>query len=680
MNNPLLESHDLPPFDRILPEHVAPAIDTILAENREAIAALVHVAASWDAVPAVLEGLQDRLDQAWAPVSHLNAVMNSESWRAAYNEALPKLATYGTELGQNESLFRFYEAIEGSEDFSSFSAAQQKTIGNALRDFRLSGIGLPPEKKQRYADIVEKLSELSSKFSDNVLDATQAWELLLPDAARLGGLPDSALALLASLAEQKEKSGYRVTLDFPSYLAVMTYAEDRELRQSVYTAYVTRASEQGPQAGQFDNSILIDEILRLRHEEATLLGYANYAEVSLVSKMARSAKEVTDFLDDLARRTKPGAEKELRELRDFAGQHLGIADLQPWDVTFASEKLKEQKYAISQEMLRPYFPAPKVIAGMLSIAETLYGLYISERHDVVKWHDDVTYYEISEINDGESEVIASFWLDPYARANKRGGAWMADCRVRRRRNDGSLQKPVAFLTCNFTPSVGGKPALLTHDEVTTLFHEFGHGLHHMLTRIEVAAVSGINGVAWDAVELPSQFLENWCWEPEALALISGHVETAAPLPADLLEKMLAARNFQSGLMMLRQIEFASFDMQIHALDAVQTGDVQKTLDAVRQRVAVIQAPAFNRFQHGFSHIFAGGYAAGYYSYKWAEVLSSDAFSRFEEEGVMSPAVGQSFRETILAQGGSRDALELFVAFRGRGPKVDALLRHSGLQS
>ncbi|MDI1301636.1 MAG: oligopeptidase A [bacterium] len=676
MNNPLLEAHDLPPFDRIRPEHVAPAIDTILAENRVAIAALAQAPASWEAVPAVLEVLQDRLDQAWAPVSHLNAVMNSEAWRSAYNDALPRLAAYSTELGQNEDLFRAYETIERSSDFAAFSAAQQKTIRNALRDFRLCGIGLAPEKKQRYAEIVEKLSELTSKFSDHVLDATQAWELLLPDASRLGGLPASALALLASLAGQKEKSGYLVTLDFPSYLAVMTYAEDRALREAVYTAYVTRASDQGPQAGQFDNSALIDDILRLRHEEAQLLGYENYAEVSLVSKMARSAQEVTDFLNDLAVRTKPGAQKELQELREFAGTQLAIADLQPWDVTFASEKLKEKKYAISQEMLRPYFPAPKVIAGMLRIAEILYGLSIRERHDVVKWHDDVTYYEISE----HAQVIASFWLDPYARANKRGGAWMADCRVRRRRADGSLQKPVAFLTCNFTPSVGGKPAQLTHDEVTTLFHEFGHGLHHMLTRIEVAAVSGINGVAWDAVELPSQFLENWCWEPQALALVSGHVETGAPLPEDLLEKMLAAKNFQSGLTMLRQIEFASFDMEIHALASVLAGDVQKTLDAVRQRVAVIPAPAFNRFQHGFSHIFAGGYAAGYYSYKWAEVLSSDAFSRFEEEGVMNPAVGQSFRETILAQGGSRDALELFVAFRGREPAVDALLRHSGLSA
>lgn len=675
MNNPLLESHALPPFDRILPEHVAPALDAILADNRAVIAALGKAAADWASVPAVLEQLQDRLDQAWSPVSHLNATMNSEAWRQAYNEALPKLAAYGTELGQNETLFRVYEKIAASPAFAGFSAAQKKTVENALRDFRLSGIGLPEAGKKRFAEIVEKLSELSSKFSDNVLDATQAWELLLPDASRLEGLPESALALLASLAQQKEKNGYRVTLDFPSYFAVMTHAQDRALREQVYTAYVTRASDQGPNAGKNDNSALIDEILTLRHEEAQLLGYASYAEVSLVPKMASSPKQVMDFLDDLAQRTKPGAEKELVELREFAASDLGIADLQPWDVTFASEKLKEKKYSISQEQLRPYFPAPKAIAGMLKIAEKLYGLAIVERHDIVKWHADVTCYEISE----GGKPVAIFYLDPYARANKRGGAWMADCRVRRRVQGGSLQNPVAFLTCNFNPPVDGKPALLTHDEVTTLFHEFGHGLHHMLTRIDVAAVSGINGVAWDAVELPSQFFENWCWEPEALAIMSSHVETGEPLPQALLEKMLAAKNFQSGLMMLRQLEFAAFDMEIHALPEIKPDSVQKVLDAVRARVAVIKPPAFNRFQHGFSHIFAGGYAAGYYSYKWAEVLSSDAFSRFEEEGVMNPEVGRAFRDTVLAQGGSRDALELFTEFRGREPKVDALLRHSGLQ-
>jgi oligopeptidase A len=675
MNNPLLESHDLPPFDRIQPEHVVPAIEAILAENRAAIAALSQGAGTgWEDVPAAMERLQDRLDRVWSPVSHLNKVMSSEASRAAFNEVFPKVATYATELGQNEALFRVYEGIEKSPGFEALSLAQQKTVRNALRDFRLSGIGLAPEKKKRFVEIAQRLAELSSKFADNVLDATQGWEKLLPDAARLRGLPDSALGLLASLAQQKEQSGYRITLDFPSYIAVMMHAEDRALREEVYTAFVTRASDQGPAAGRFDNTAILDETLKLRQEEAQLLGYANYAEVSLVPKMARSPQEVMDFLNDLAARTRQGAERDLAELRDFARTELDIADLQAWDVTFASERLKQKKYSISQEMLRPYFPAPRVIAGMFRIAETLYGITIHERHDVPVWHPDVTYYEISE----NGEVIASFYLDPYARANKRGGAWMGDCRIRRRREDGSLQKPVAFLTCNFNPPVDGKPALLTHEEVSTLFHEFGHGLHHMLTRIEVAAVSGINGVAWDAVELPSQFFENWCWGHEPLQMIGGHVDTGAPLPKDLLERMVDARNFQSGLVMLRQIEFALFDMEIHALPDIRPGDVQKTLDAVRRRVAVIHPPAFNRFQHSFSHIFAGGYAAGYYSYKWAEVLSCDAFSRFEDEGVMSPEVGRDFRDTILAQGGSRDALELFVAFRGREPKVDALLRHAGL--
>ena len=674
MSNPLLESYTLPPFDRLLPEHVVPGIDAILAENRAAIAKLGSAPATWEAVPAVLEQLQDRLDHAWAPVSHLNAVMNSEAWREAYNGTLPKLAAYSTELGQNEALFTVYEALEKSRGFADFNQAQQQSIRYALRDFRLSGIGLPADKKKRFADIQEKFAELSSGFADSVLDATQAWGLCLDDDSRLGGLPDSAKGLLAALAQQKDQSGYRITLDAPSYLAIMMHAEDRGLREAVYIAYVTRASDQGPQAGRFDNSARMVEILRNRQEMAALLGYANYAEVSLVPKMAETPRQVIDFLNDLALRTRSGAERELAELRAFARDELGLVELQSWDVAFASEKLKEKKYAISQEQLRPYFPAPKVINGMLKIAEILYGLEIHERHDINVWHDDVTYYEISE----HGEVVASFYLDPYARENKRGGAWMADCRVRRRGADGKLQKPVAFLTCNFSPPVDGKPALLTHDEVTTLFHEFGHGLHHMLTRIEVAAMSGINGVAWDAVELPSQFHENWCWEPRALELISGHVETGAPLPEDLLDKMLAAKNFQSGLTMLRQLEFALFDMELHQRTEFGPDTVQQVLDSVRARVTVLTPPAFNRFQHGFSHIFAGGYAAGYYSYKWAEVLSADAFSRFEEEGVMNPETGRHFRETILAQGGSRPAQELFAEFRGRAPAVDALLRHSGL--
>jgi oligopeptidase A len=675
MNNPLLEQHILPPFTAIAPDQVQPALDAILADNRAAISALATTAPTWASLPALMENLDDRLSQAWSPVAHLNAVVNSPAWREAYNGSLPKLSAYGTEVGQNETLCNAYKALAASPEFATLDNARQMVISNALRDFRLSGVDLPAAEKKRYADIAERLSAISAKFSDNVLDATQAWSKHITDEAELAGLPDSAKDLLRQLAAAKELPGFRITLDFPAYVAVMTHADSRALREEVYTAFVTRASDQGPNAGQFDNSAVIEEILALRHEQAVLLGYGNFAELSLVPKMAESVSQVLDFLEDLAVRAKPGAVRDLEALRAFAAEKLGIAELRPWDHIYASEKLKEARYSISQEQLRPYFPAPRVIDGMLRIAEKLYALEIRENTTVERWHSDVTYYEIYE----NGQQVASFFLDPYARANKRGGAWMADCRVRRRLPDGSLQLPVAFLTCNFNPPVDGKPALLTHTEVTTLFHEFGHGLHHMLTRVEVAAVSGINGVAWDAVELPSQFFENWCWEKEALGLMSGHVDTGEPLPAALLEKMLAARNFQSGLQMLRQIEFALFDMKIHAGPALDIEGVQAVLNTVRARVTLLEPPAFNRFQHSFSHIFAGGYAAGYYSYKWAEVLSADAFSRFEEEGIFNATTGQSFRDNILAQGGSREAAELFRAFRGREPSVDALLRHSGLQ-
>lgn len=673
MSNPLLESHALPPFSRILPEHVVPAIETILADSRARVAELVsQTTPGWDSLPAVMEELDDRLNQAWSPVSHLNAVSNSEAWREAYNACLPLLSAYATEIGQNEVLCGLYRELKEGPVFTTLDQAQQQVVDNALRDFRLSGVDLPAEKKQRYAEIAERLSTLCSKFSDNVLDATQSWKLHLPDELRLGGLPDTARALLAQLARQNDLPGHAVTLDFPSYLAVMTHAEDRSLREEVYTAYVTRASEVGPDAGKFDNSALIEEILALRQEEAVLLGYESYADVSLVPKMASSVDEVVRFLGDLAVKARPYAQKDFAELQQFARERFGLEDLKPWDVTYVSEKLREEKYAISQEQLRQYFPAERVVAGMFDIVTRLFSVEIRKVQADV-WHEDVGYYEILE----SGAVIASFYLDLYARANKRGGAWMADCRVRRVRAEG-VQKPVAFLTCNFNPPVDGRPALLTHDEVTTLFHEFGHGLQHMLTRVNVAGVSGINGVAWDAVELPSQFMENWCWEPEALALLSGHVESGEPLPQDLLQKMLAAKNFQSGMQTVRQLEFGLFDMEIHRQRGLTIADVQRILNEVRARTAVIPAPAFNRFQHGFTHIFAGGYAAGYYSYKWAEVLSADAFSRFEEEGIFNGATGKAFRDTVLALGGAVNAAEVFRAFRGREPSVEALLRHSGM--
>lgn len=680
MPNPLLETHELPPFSAIKPEHVEPAVRALIEEGRahlqQLLANLDEV--NWDNLVKPLEDQGDKLDQAWAPVSHLNAVTNNEALRAAYNTSVGLLTEYATEVGQNAELYQAYQRLADSPAFATLSAAQQQTINNALRDFRLGGVALSGEKKTRFGEIQKRLSELSTQFSNNVLDATQAWHKQFDTAEALAGLPESALAQAAQAATQRQLTGYLVTLDFPSYLAVMMYADNRDLRREVYTAYVTRASAEGKKAdgssaAGWDNSELIRETLALRHELAQLLGFANYAERSLASKMAESPTQVLNFLNELGQKSKPLATRDVDELRAFAAER-GCDDLQAWDATYYSEKLRVEKYAVSQEELRPYFPAERVISGMFEVVNKLYGIDIVQVAGFDSWHPDARFYHI--FNNGEK--IASFYLDLFARENKRGGAWMADCRVRRKTANG-LQLPVAFLTCNFTPPVGEKPSLLTHDEVTTLFHEFGHGLHHMLTQIDIAAVSGINGVAWDAVELPSQFLENWCWEPEAIPLISAHYQTAEPLPQALLHKMLAAKNFQSGMQMMRQLEFSLFDFRLHAeYNPESPQDPQKVLDQVRSEVAVFQAPAFNRFQNSFSHIFAGGYAAGYYSYKWAEVLSADAFSRFEEEGIFNAQTGASFLREILQQGGSKAPMELFVNFRGREPSIAALLRHSGL--
>ncbi len=673
--NALLNPPALPVFAELVPEAVEPAIDQLLAAHRARIAELAaQTQPTWATLAAPLETLDDRLNAAWSPVSQINAVMNSDAWRAAYNACIPKLSAFGTEVGQNEDLFRAWQALRQSSGFTSLSPAQQRAVENALRDFRLSGIGLPAEQKQRFAEVSEQLSRLTSQFADQVLDATQAWSLTLTDSGRLAGLPENALSLLRSLAEGAGEAGWRVTLDMPSYLAVMTHARDRELREQVYTAYATRASEQGPQAGQFDNGPLISQILALRQEQAELLGFPHYAALSLEPKMAESVEQVVAFLLDLARKARPGAERDLAELRAFAVAELGIGDLQPWDVTYAAEQLKQQRYALSQEDLKPYFPAPRVIDGLFAVAQRLFGVSIVPAPELETYHPDVTAWAVQE----NGETRAWFYLDLYARARKRGGAWMADARVRRRRDDGSLQLPIAFLTGNFNPPVDGRPALLSHDEVTTLFHEFGHGIHHMLTEVEVAAVSGINGVAWDAVELPSQFMENWCWTPEGLALISGHVDSGEKLPQALLDRLLAARNFQSGLMTLRQLEFSLFDLEIHRRPGIDFAGMLKVLDEVRDTTSLLRPPAWNRFPCSFTHIFAGGYAAGYYSYKWAEVLSADAFSAFEREGVFNADTGRRFRQAILAQGGSRPAAELFREFMGRDPSPDALLRHTGL--
>ncbi|MGN5052791.1 oligopeptidase A [Aeromonas veronii] len=678
MNNPLLTMDSLPPFSQIKPEQVQPAVIQAIADCKQKISDVLaqRDPHTWDSLIAPLEEVNDRLSRIWSPVSHLNSVLNSEALREAHDACLPLLSEFQTYVGQHEGLYQAYLALSQSDDFPLLSGAQRKEIQNTLRDFRLSGIGLPAEAQQRYGEIQARLSELASRFSNNVLDATQGWHKLVVDEAELAGLPDSVRAAARQMAELKGKEGWLFTLDIPSYLPVMMYADNRELRAEMYEAFTTRASDQGPNAGKWDNSAIMSELLTLRRELAQLLGFANYAELSLATKMADKTEQVVSFLTDLAAKSLPQGKAELEEIRAFAAEQYGQSELAAWDLAYYAEKLKQHKFSISDEQLRPYFPASKVVKGLFEVVKRVFGMKVRERLGIDTWHPDVRFYDIFDADD---ELRGSFYLDLYAREHKQGGAWMDVCLGRRYRQDGSLQKPVAYLTCNFNGPVDGKPALFTHNEVVTLFHEFGHGIHHMLTRIDVAGVAGINGVAWDAVELPSQFLENWCWESEALAFISGHYETGEPLPADLLEKMLTARNFQAAMQMLRQLEFALFDFRLHQeFDPANPAQLPALLDEVRSQVAVMTPPAFNRFQHSFSHIFAGGYAAGYYSYKWAEVLSADAFSRFEEEGIFNPATGQSFLKNILEKGGSKEPMELFRAFRGREPKVDALLRHSGI--
>ena len=675
MQNPLLEQTGLPAFSQIKPEHAEPAIDQLLADNRRRIATLLDdvEAPSWDNVVEPIEEYEDRLGRAWSPVSHLNSVLNSDALRAAYNACLPKLSDYSTEMGHNEKLYAAYKAV--AEQASGLDEAQRKVLENALRDFHLSGVDLPADKKARFKAISQELSQLTSKYSENVLDANNAWSKSIDDPAALSGLPQSALDLARQTAQQRDQDGWLLTLDYPSYFPVMTYANDAALRREVYEAYQTRASDQGPQAGQYDNGENMRRILALRHEQAQLLGFVNYAQRSLARKMARSAEEVLRFLRDLAAKSKPQAERELAELRSFVAEHHGVAQLEPWDIAYYSEKLRQHRYSITQEEVKPYFPENRVVPGMFEVVGRLYGISFHEVDGIDVWHPDVKFYEI---RDHDGSLRGQFYFDLYARQNKRGGAWMGDCQSRMVTRTVE-QIPVAYMTCNFTPPVGDKPALLTHDEVETLFHEFGHGLHHMLTRVDYVAVSGINGVAWDAVELPSQFMENFCWERQALDLFAAHYQTGEKIPEELYQRMLAAKNFQSGMMMVRQLEFALFDFRIHLeYDPDRGARIYEILDEVREEVAVIKPPAWNRFAHAFSHIFAGGYAAGYYSYKWAEVLSADAFSLFEENGVFDEVTGQSFLRNILEMGGARDAMTLFVTFRGREPQIDALLRHSGI--
>ena len=677
MSNPLLENLTLPAFSRIRPEHVEPAVDQLLDEHRALLGSLLEKDGehTWETLFQPLEEKDDQLDRAWSPVRHLHSVADNDALRAAYNVCLPKLTDHATELGQNEDLFRVCKALAEGDEYAGLDIPRQKIINNALRDFRLSGIDLGQQEKNRYKELQQRLSKLQTRYEENLLDATHGWTRPVTDKALLGGLPDTALELAAETARRRDQAGWLFTLEYPSYQPVMTYAENREFRQEMYTAYNTRASEQGPNAGKWDNGPLMTEILSLRQELAALLGYRNYAEYSLVKKMADVPDDVMAFLHDLAARSKAVAQQELGDLEKFAAEEYGLQDLRAWDIPYYSEKLRQQRFDFSQEDLRPYFPADQVVEGLFSVVNRLYGLSISSREGIEAWHPDVRFFEIK---DDSGRRRGGFYLDLYARPQKRGGAWMDEC-VIRRLNNGAVQSPVAYLTCNFTPPVSGKPSLLTHDEVLTLFHEFGHGLHHILTLIDHAGVSGINGVPWDAVELPSQFLENWCWEREALDLFARHYQTGEALPEELFNRMQQARTFHAGMHMVRQLELALFDFRLHyERRGHDTGDIQSLLDEVRRDVAVVKAPPDNRFQHGFGHIFAGGYAAGYYSYKWAEVLSADAFSRFEENGIFDAATGRDFLHSILEQGGAREPMDLFVEFRGRKPVIDALLRHSGI--
>lgn len=678
MTNPLLENSQLPQFSKIQPEHIQPAIEKLIQDCRDTTEQVLNQPHfTWENFCEPLSEVNDRLSKAWSPVGHLNAVKNSPELREAYQACLPLLSEYGTWVGQHQGLYQAYLSLKNSTEFANYSQAQKKAIENSLRDFELSGISLPEAQQKRYGEIVARLSELNSQFSNNVLDATMGWEKIISDESQLKGLPESALQAAKQSAESKGVEGFRFTLEFPSYIPVLTYCENRELREEMYRAFVTRASEQGPNAGKWDNSAIMEEILTLRLELARLLGFERYTELSLATKMAENPQQVLDFLQNLANRSKAQGEKELAELLEFCKTQENVTALEPWDITFYSEKQKQALYSINDEELRPYFPEDRVLSGLFELVKRIFNIRAVERFDVDTYHKDVRFFDLL---DESNEVRGSFYLDLYAREHKRGGAWMDDCVGRKRKANGTMQKPVAYLTCNFNAPIGDKPALFTHDEVTTLFHEFGHGIHHMLTQIDIGDVSGINGVPWDAVELPSQFLENWCWESEALAFISGHYETGEPLPSDKLNQLIQAKNFQAAMFVLRQLEFGLFDFRLHHhYENGKSNQILDTLKQVKSEVAVIKDVEWARTPHSFSHIFAGGYAAGYYSYLWAEVLSADAYSRFEEEGIFNPTTGKSFLDNILTRGGSEEPMVLFERFRGRKPSLDALLRHKGIR-
>lgn len=678
MTNTTFSQNALPRFTDIKVSNIKPDVQNLINTNQKALNALLAQSTSytWNNLMQPLEDMSDDLNKFWSPISHLHGVMESEELRVAYNDTLPILTAYQTEMSQNENLFNAISFIANNAEFSSLNPAQKKIIENDIRDFKLAGVNLPPEKKLRIAELQQQLSQLTTKFSENLLDATHAWTLHLTDEKMLAGLPPQALQLAIDNAKQRGLEGFVLTLDQPSYSAAIQFLHDRELRKQLYGVYCTRASDQGPNAGKWDNTAVMNEILKIRNELAQLVGFNNFAEYSLAPKMAKTPDEVLHFLHDLLVRSKPIAENEYKELQDFAKKQDNLDKLEVWDTAYYSEKLRQAKFDFSQEDLRAYFPIEKVMPGLFTVMNKIFGIKIKQEEGINVWNPHVQFFTI---HDDKNELRGGFYVDLYARPHKRDGAWMDECRVRRLISGNGIQYPVAYLTCNFMPPVGNQPALLTHDDVLTLFHEFGHCLHHMLTKVNYASVSGINGVPWDAVEFPSQFLENFCWEKESLDLIAGHYQTGAPLPADLYQKMINAKHFHTGLQMVRQIEFSLFDFRIHLeYDAAKPQFIQDTLNQVRSETAVIQVPEFNRFQHSFAHIFAGGYAAGYYSYKWAEVLSADAYAQFEENGIFDRKTGLSFMENILETGGVRDPMVSFVAFRGRKPTIDALLRQSGI--
>jgi oligopeptidase A len=677
LNKFIKSNEQLPEFSLIASNPIKINVETILKSNRETINQLIaQDEITWDNFVTPLSLLEDTLSKEWSPVRHLNSVKSSETLREAYNNCLPLLSDYATEMSQNKALYKGFLKIAESDNFDQLNITQKKTIKDTLKHFILGGVDLEGKNRERYQKLQTELSELQSTYENNLLDATQSWEQLIDDEQTLAGLPDYAKKMLEQLAQQKELSGYRVTLDMPCYISVISYADNRALRQQIYEAFTSRASDVGITDKKFDNAQIMENILVKRQEKSVLLGFANYADYSLETKMAGSTEQVIEFLNDLAQRSKLAAIAEVRERQEFA-QSLGFdGDLQPWDFTYYGEKLKQHRYKISEQDLKPYFPDEGVISGLFEIVKKLYNISIKQiKEGIDLWHPSVRFYQIK---DNEDNVIGQFYLDLYARENKRGGAWMDEC-INRYKIAGQIQIPVAYLTCNLTPPIGNEPALFTHDEVITLFHEFGHGLHHLLTKIDVPDVAGINGVEWDAVELPSQFMENYCWQKDALKLFAKHYQTGESLPDDLFNKMTSAKNFQTALQMLRQIEFSLFDIKLHQSQNLKyASEIQSILDQVRNEVSVVYTPSNNKFQNGFSHIFAGGYAAGYYSYKWAEVLSADAFDAFEEEGIFNKETGQRFLSCILEKGGSRPAIESFRCFRGREPNIDALIRHSGI--